>query len=134
MRILVIGKCSTGASGGNLGGAEGDRPPPPPSRKIDEISPKNKSFSSYLNDLKLSKFSDIWTTDKTYNKFLAHELKMRFQLLNFAIFNAAISTQTINIYQKIHEMKGFVKMRAVTAQNCFKIVYYFFLCTLYIYC
>jgi hypothetical protein len=27
-----------------------------------------------------------------------------------------------------------VKMRAVTAQNCFKIVYYFFLCTLYIYC
>jgi hypothetical protein len=46
--------------------------------------PKNESFSSYLNDLKLSKFSDIWTIDKTHNKFLAHELKMRFKLLNFA--------------------------------------------------
>jgi hypothetical protein len=37
-----------------------------------------------LKDLKLSKFSDIWTIDKTHNKFLAHELKMRFKLLNFA--------------------------------------------------
>jgi hypothetical protein len=27
--------------------------------------------SSYLKDLKLSKFSDIWTIDKTYNKSLA---------------------------------------------------------------
>jgi hypothetical protein len=31
----------------------------------------------------LSKFSDTWTIDKTHNKFLAHELKMRFKLLNF---------------------------------------------------
>jgi hypothetical protein len=46
--------------------------------------PKNESFSSYLKDLKLNKFSDIWTIDKTHNKFLAHELKIRFKLLNFA--------------------------------------------------
>jgi hypothetical protein len=45
---------------------------------------KMKSFSSYLKDLKLSKFSDIWTTDKTHNNVLAYELKMRFNLLNFA--------------------------------------------------
>ena len=41
--------------------------------------PKNESFSSYLTDLKLSKFSDIRTSDKIHNKFLAHELKMRFK-------------------------------------------------------
>jgi hypothetical protein len=29
--------------------------------------------------LQLFKFSDIWTIDKTHNKFLAHELKMRFK-------------------------------------------------------
>jgi hypothetical protein len=32
----------------------------------------------------LSKFSDIWTINKTHNNVLAHELKMRFNLLNFA--------------------------------------------------
>ena len=42
---------------------------------------------------KLSKFSDIWTIDKTHYKFLAHELKMSFkcnesEFLN-AIFNAS---------------------------------------------
>ena len=46
--------------------------------------PKNESFGSYLKDLKLSTFSDIWTIDKTHNKFLAHELQMNFKLLNFA--------------------------------------------------
>jgi hypothetical protein len=34
--------------------------------------------------LKGLKFSDIWTIYKTHNKFLAHELKMRFKPLNFA--------------------------------------------------
>jgi hypothetical protein len=48
------------------------------------IRAKNESFSCYLKELKLSTFSDVWTIDKTRNKFLAHELKMRFKLLNFA--------------------------------------------------
>jgi hypothetical protein len=47
--------------------------------------PKNESFSSYLKDLNLSKFSDIWTINKIHNKFLAHDLKRPFK----AIFNAA---------------------------------------------
>ena len=54
--------------------------------------PKNESFNSYLKDLQLSKFSDIWTINTTHNKFLAHELKMCFHLLNVpvhAIFNVA---------------------------------------------
>jgi hypothetical protein len=42
--------------------------------------PKNESFSNYLKDLKLRKFSDIWTIDKTHNNFLTHELKMCFKL------------------------------------------------------
>ena len=46
--------------------------------------PKNESFSNYLKDVKLSTFSDIGTIDKTHNKFVAHELKMRFKLLNIA--------------------------------------------------
>ena len=37
-----------------------------------------------LKDLKLTNFSDIWSIDKTHNIFLAHELKMRFKLLNIA--------------------------------------------------
>jgi hypothetical protein len=45
---------------------------------------KNERFSSYLKDLKLRKCSEIWTINKTHIKFLAHELKMRFKLLNFA--------------------------------------------------
>jgi hypothetical protein len=44
------------------------------------LVPKNESFSAYLKDLKLSKFSDIWTINKTRNKFLVHELKMHFDL------------------------------------------------------
>jgi hypothetical protein len=87
--------------------------------------PKNESFSSYLKDFKLSKFSDIWTVDKTHNKFLARELKMRFKLLNAArklflmplnkvCLFYIISTQTIYIYQKFHEMNRFVKFRAVS--------------------
>jgi hypothetical protein len=48
------------------------------------IGAKSESFSSYLKDWKLSKFSDIWTIDKTHNQFLAHKLKMRFNLLSFA--------------------------------------------------
>jgi hypothetical protein len=44
---------------------------------------KNESFSSYLKDLKLSIFSDIYTINKAHNKFLTHELKMRFNLLYF---------------------------------------------------
>jgi hypothetical protein len=38
----------------------------------------------YKIPLKLSTFSDIWKIDKTPNKFIAHELKMRCKLLNFA--------------------------------------------------
>jgi hypothetical protein len=49
----------------------------------ESISAKTYSFSAYLKDLKLSKFSDIWTINKTHNKFLVHQLKMRFNLLNF---------------------------------------------------
>ena len=48
------------------------------------IGAKNGSFITILKDLKLNKFSDIWTINKTHNKFLAHKLKMRFKLLNFA--------------------------------------------------
>jgi hypothetical protein len=36
----------------------------------------------------LIKFSDIWTIDKTHNKFLVYELKMRFKPLNFELFRA----------------------------------------------
>jgi hypothetical protein len=36
-----------------------------------------------LKDIKFSNFSDIWTINKTHNKFLVHQLKMRFNLLNF---------------------------------------------------
>jgi hypothetical protein len=87
--------------------------------------PKDESFS---------KFSDIWSIDKTHNEFLAHELIMRFKLLKFArklflmlikktpppplrinlCLFYIISTQTIYIYKKIHKMNGFVKLRAVS--------------------
>ena len=100
--------------------------------------PKNETFSSYLFDIR--------TIDKTHNKVLAHELKMHFKLLNsarklFLKANAAkklhplalenlslrnffflfylISTQTIYIYQKCHEMNGFVKLRAVSKLSTF---------------
>jgi hypothetical protein len=49
-------------------------------------------FNDIRIALKLSKCSDIWTINKTHNKCLAHKLKMRFKLLNFArkaMFNAA---------------------------------------------
>jgi hypothetical protein len=39
------------------------------------VPTENESFSSYLKDLKLSKFSGIWTIDKTHNNVLAHELE-----------------------------------------------------------
>jgi hypothetical protein len=48
------------------------------------IGAKMTISAPILKDLQLSKFSDIWTIDKTHNKFLAHQLKMRFKLLNFA--------------------------------------------------
>jgi hypothetical protein len=55
--------------------------------------PKNETFSDYLKDLKLDKVSDIWIINKTHNRFLAlHELKMRFNLLNFARKSLAIGT------------------------------------------
>jgi hypothetical protein len=38
------------------------------------IGAKKWKCSSYLKDLKSSTFSDIWTIDKTHNKFLAHKL------------------------------------------------------------
>jgi hypothetical protein len=50
------------------------------------LVPKNKSFSAYLKDLKLRKFSDTWTINKTRNIFLVHELKMHF---NFKISQAS---------------------------------------------
>jgi hypothetical protein len=49
------------------------------------VLPKNESFSSYFesfSSLKLSKFSDICQFGYS-NKFLARELKMRFNLLTF---------------------------------------------------
>ena len=46
------------------------------------LVPKYESFSSYLKDLKLTRFSDIWTINKIH-KFLVHELKMRLKLLHF---------------------------------------------------
>jgi hypothetical protein len=49
------------------------------------IGAKNETFSSYLKDLKLSKFSDIWTINKTHNKLLTYQLKNTAQ----AIFNCA---------------------------------------------
>jgi hypothetical protein len=82
--------------------------------------PKNESFSSYLKDLNFSKVSDMWTVDKTHNKFLAHYLKRHFIVLNFArklflmqlkktppaLENLSLS---IYIYQIVHEMNGFVE-------------------------
>jgi hypothetical protein len=82
--------------------------------------PKNESFSSYLKDLNFSKVSDMWTIDKTHNKFLAHDLKKHFKVLNFArklflmrlkktppaLENLSLS---IYIYQIVHEMNGFVE-------------------------
>ena len=79
--------------------------------------------------------------DKTHNKFLAHELKMRFNFVrtlflrllkkppppllwkiyiceNFCLFYI-VSTQTIYIYQTFHEMNGFVKLRAVSKWSTF---------------
>jgi hypothetical protein len=41
-------------------------------------------FQQLFKGLKLSKSSDIWTINKTYNQLLALELKKRFNLLNFA--------------------------------------------------
>ena len=38
-----------------------------------------KVLAAILNDLKLSKFYDIWTINKTHNNVLAHELKMHFK-------------------------------------------------------
>jgi hypothetical protein len=100
------------------------------------IGAKNESFSAYLKDLKLSKFSDIWTINKnnrTQNAFCP--LKFHKQ----AIFNAAkktspcfgkliftkisclfyiISTQTIYIYQIFNDI-GFMKLRAVSKLSTF---------------
>jgi hypothetical protein len=45
--------------------------------------------SAALKDLKLSRFSDIWTINKIH-KFLVHELKMRLKIscANILHFNA----------------------------------------------
>ena len=47
------------------------------------IGAKKWKFHSYLKDLKWSTYSDMWAINKTHNKFLGHELKLRFKLLNF---------------------------------------------------
>jgi hypothetical protein len=48
------------------------------------IGAKNKTFQLLFKGLKLSKFFIFGPLNKTHNTFLAHELKMRFKLLNFA--------------------------------------------------
>jgi hypothetical protein len=56
-----------------------------------------------LKDLKLSKFSDMRTIDKTHNKFLAHEFEMRFKLFSFArrLFLMLLKKTKIYLYEKI---------------------------------
>jgi hypothetical protein len=63
----------------------------------------SKKWKFDLKDLKLSKFSDMRTIDKTHNKFLAHEFEMRFKLFNFArrLFLMLLKKTKIYLYEKI---------------------------------
>jgi hypothetical protein len=99
-----------------------------------------QSFSSYVKDLKLSTFLIFGPLIK--HIFLAHELKMRFKLLNFArklflmlkgppplLWKIYLYENFLfilhykypdNLYlSKIHEMNGFVKLRAVSKLSTF---------------
>ena len=55
-----------------------------------ELSMRNRHWcqkmkvSALFEELKIEQIPDIWTIYKTHNKFLAHELKMRLKLLNYA--------------------------------------------------
>ena len=89
--------------------------------------PKNESFSSYLKDLKLSKFSDFGPLIKTHNKFLAHELKMRDTSLLWKTYLYEIFLFILHYKYPNNLYLSNISWneRICEIESCFEIVYFF---------
>jgi hypothetical protein len=69
------------------------------------IGPKEWKFQQAYKGLKINieRISDIWTINRTHNIFLAHGLKMRYNLLNFAplVWSRKLSFRFFFVYSTL---------------------------------